>query len=221
MRENNSLFRRSRAFLSTGLILLAFSSVTPLSSEAQDKVFRQTDKLIKRIENTEKSIKETRKQVGKTHDAYKKMMRKKGNDQRSEYKKLIKELDRCEKKTDYIRKRIDDMTKVADAFFEEWSEGIDDIRGDDLRHRGQQRLDDARGRQDEITEAGQRAKTEYELFIASLRDQVAYLEYNLNSDAADSLEADAEDVSRQVSALYEEIDEITKLTNTYIRTLKP
>lgn len=219
MREK-SLPCRFLTFTPMGLILMLLSGVTPSPTDAQDKQFRQTDKLIKRVENTVKSINETRKQVKKTHDAYKKMMRKKGKDQRSEYKKLVKELDRSEKKTDDIGKRIADMTKVANSFFEEWSEGIEDIRSDDLRRRGQQRLDDARGRQDEISEAGQQAKAEYELFIANLRDQVAYLEYDLNSDAADSLEADADNVTRQVASLYEKIDEITKLTNEYIRALK-
>lgn len=69
--------------------------------------------------------------------------------------------------------------------------------------------------------AGRRAGAEFDLFIDSMQDQVVFLGYDLNPTAVQSLEEDAAKLNQQANQLFQEVDEVVKKINDYIRSLRP
>lgn len=219
-RRSSSLRRFRATGVPAGALLVLLSTSTTYPAR-QDEGHKRTDKLIERAKSTVKAVDEMRKQVKKTLEAYDKMMKKRGKDRRSAYKDVYKELDRCESRAGDLHKRMKDMDSEANKFFAEWTRSLEGIGSDDLRQRSEVRLDDARDRYSGVTEAGRQATDELEPLFAYLRDQLAFLEYDLNSDSTESLQGDAERLDQQAARLLEKMGGLKEAANDYIGSLKP
>jgi hypothetical protein len=168
-----------------------------------------------------KEIGATRQQVQKTVALYNSIMEAKAKDARKTYNDLVKAIERCEKKAGDVRVKTEEMEGEAHKFFAEWTKSLDGIENQDLRQRGQKRLNETRVGYGEILASGRRAGAEFQPFIAALHDQVVYLGYDLNPSAVASLEEDAKKLNTQATVLFDKIDEVMEATDNYIRSLRP
>ena len=181
---------------------------------------KQTDRLVKRAEDTMKQIVETKAELQKTLDTYNTLVKGGPGDAKKLYNDLRKATERCDKKREDVRKRSADMESEAHTFFEEWTVSLVDISNEDLKQRSQARLNDTPLSFGEILSAGRHAGADFDVFMATLRDQIVYLGYDLNPSAVTSLAEDAKKLNAQADTMFESIDAVTATINKSVSSIK-
>ena len=81
-----------------------------------------------------------------------------------------------------LRTRYEEMDKQAEEYFKKWKNSVKDIKNADLERRSEGRLEATRRRYREVSESWKSLGEDYEPVLAELRDQVVYLEHDLNED---------------------------------------
>jgi hypothetical protein len=181
---------------------------------------KRTDSLIKKAEDLVKAASSAREQIGKTVDTYNTIFAEDAQDVRKAYKGVESEMGRSEKEREEVRKKLDEMTIEAEAYFAGWSESLQQIGNPDLRKRSETRMTETRSKYDGILEAVTAARDAYEPFMTGLKDQWTYLGHDLNPSGIASLKPDAEKLNSQAKELFEKIDAGTKKANEYIAALR-
>ncbi len=190
------------------------------ANAAAQQGIKQTDRLVKRAEDTMKQIVETKAELQKTLDTYNTLVKGGPGDAKKLYNDLRKATETCDKKREDVRKRSADMESEAHTFFEEWTVSLVDINNEDLKQRSQARLNDTRVSFGEILAAGRHAGADFDVFMATLRDQIVYLGYDLNPSAVASLAEDAKKLNAQADTMFESIDAVTATINKSVSSIK-
>lgn len=205
------------AFLVAGTILFLHQSQVV----AQGKAQKISKKLVERAEDTVKEIEKTQKQLEKTTQKYDTIFdKKKVKDRQKAYKELNNEIKKTEDRVKELRKRSDNMQKEADKFFSEWSKGLSKIDNAELRSLSQSNMTESRNRYGEIIESGVKARSIYDSFLIDLRDQCSYFELDMSDDAIAKLKPNKDKTKSKAKALDQSIDELTKVTKSYISSMK-
>ncbi len=213
---------------SVGLALLAAAVLPARTAGAQiTQIFgsdpeglKRTDSLIKKAEELVKESVSARGQIGKTLDTYNAVFAEDVTDVRKAYKGVESEMGKSEKKRDEVRKKLDEMTVEAEAYFTGWSESLQQIGNADLRKRSETRMAETRGHFDGVLDSVRVARDAYEPFMTSLKDQWTYLGHDLNPSGISSLKPDAKKLNDQAKDLFEKIDSAMKKANEYIASLR-
>jgi hypothetical protein len=106
-----------------------------------------------------------------------------GGDLEKEYNKLNVTLQKSKFKAAEVRNRIRAVEDVSDALFSEWRSEIKQYTSDRLRKSSQQKYDFTKKKYTELIKAMKRAEGKLEPALAPLRDQVLFMEHNLNARA--------------------------------------
>ncbi len=112
------------------------------------------------------------------------------------------------------------MEQEAHTFFEEWTGSLAGISNEDLKKRIQERLKNTRARFGEILSSGRRTGADFDIFMATLRDQMVYLGYDLNPGAVASLAEDAKKLNAQADTMFESIDSVTETIIKSVSAIK-
>lgn len=204
------------AILATALIATAGTGWAQSSSG-----HKKTDKLIYRAQKTTSSIRATNLQVKKTLESYNYIVEGKAQDPRAEYKKLVKDIGKCEKAREDVRTKADQMQKAADVFFVDWQESLAGYNSAEMRAKSEDRMNETRANYDKIFEAGSKAADEFETFIAAMDDQVRFLGNDLNPSAIAELDEEAAALSAQAKDFFKAIDDTIQVAVKYSSSLKP
>jgi len=198
------------------------SALAQLPWGSNPESIKQTDRLIGKAEDLVKQVVSTREEIDKTLGSYNSLFAKEGavKDVRSTYKDIDKNIERCEKQREEVKKRLDAMKVESDAYFASWNGSLQEIKSEDLRKRSEERMNETRRRFDGILSAAGQAREQYEPFIASLRDQWTYLGHDLNPSGIASLKPDADKLNQRGAELFKTIDGGMKTANEYIASLR-
>lgn len=203
----------------TKCFVLAASLLLATPAVAQQGV-KQTERLVKRADDAVKEIGETKAQIHTTLGIYNALMGGTGPDATKLYSDLQKSAASSQKKRADVTKRGDEMEQEAHKFFEEWSASIAGISSESLKSRSMERLSKTRGEFGEILAAGRKAGSEFDLFMAALRDQIVYLGHDLNPSGIASLSEDATKLNVQAEAMLERVDAVTATIERYADSLR-
>ena len=214
--ERETHIRRSRIAVAGGAVIVTLMAGSGLTQEG----LKLTERFVKTSGETVKAIAETKVQIGKTLAVYN-SLGDEGKDRRKLYKNLMKEMDNCDKRVEGVRKRTAEMNGAASMYFEERGKSVESIGSEDLRARGQARLEESKAEYAHILELGQAAGGDYQGFMAKLRDQVLFLGHDLNPDALASLDDDVKKQNKAATELYAKIDGTITAFNTYTGALRP
>jgi chromosome segregation ATPase len=201
-------------------MVFLLAAVFAVGAHAQEG-HKQTERLVKRAGETLKQIVETKQQLQKTLTIYNSIIDAKTDDANKTYKDLVKAVEQCEKKRGDVQNKTEEMEKEAHIFFQEWNASLSGISNEDLKKRSQERLNDTRVRYGDILSAGRRAGAEFDTFIGDLRDQIAYLGFDLNPSAVESLKGDAAKLNQHGDVLFGKIDDVNKKITEYIQSIQP
>ena len=201
--------------LAAGLVALTAS---PALSQAGPE---QTQKLVKTMETTVKSIGETRQQLEKTLAGYNSIIDQTAKDTKGAYKDLGKAITDSEKKVGESRLKVDEMNAEAAKHFTAWKENAASITDPALRQRSEERLADAQSRFGKIAVAGKDARQSFDSLMTDLKNQSTYLGNDLNPSAITSLKPDAAKFNTRAKGLLDKIDNVNKMFDDYITSLKP
>ncbi|MGH9323740.1 MAG: DUF2959 family protein [Vicinamibacteria bacterium] len=218
--------KHSRLRWSAGSIALVCLAIAlPTTAGAQifgsdPESLKRTDKLIKGAEDLIKETVTARQEIDKTLASYNALFEEDVTDVRKAYKDVEKGIERTEKQREGVRKKVDEMTVEADSYFASWNQSLQQIGDEGLRKRSEDRMKETKAQFDGILSAVDKARGEYEPFIASLKDQWTYLGHDLNASGIASLKPDADKLNTQAGELFKSIDEGMKKAEDYIASLR-
>ena len=196
-------------------------SLHPATVVAQGKTQKISKNLVQRAEDMVKEVEKTRKQANKIVGKYDSIFSKnKVKDRQKEYKNLNKEIKKTEDGVKEVRKRAENMQKEADKFFSEWSKGLTKIKDNELRGLSHTNMTESRDRYGQVIESGLRAGSLYESFLTDLKNQVSYLDLDMSDPAMAKLKPSQDETKAKAKALFQSVDELTKVTKGYIATMK-
>jgi len=201
--------------LSTGLVALG---ALPAFSQAGAE---QTQKLLKTVESTVKSIGEARQQLEKTLAGYNSIMDLTAKDTKDAYKNLGKDITESEKKVADTKLKVDEMNAEAGRNFTAWKDSASAITDPDLRKRSEQRLADSQARYEKIAAAGKDARQSFDSLMTDIKNQSTFLGNDLNASAITSLKGDAAKFNTRAKTVFDKIDGVNKMFDTYVTSMKP
>lgn len=201
--------------LSTGLVALG---ALPAFSQAGPE---QTQKLLKTVESTVKSIGEARQQLEKTLAGYNSIMDLTAKDTKDAYKNLGKDITESEKKVADTKLKVDEMNAEAGRNFTAWKDSASAITDPDLRKRSEQRLADSQARYEKIAAAGKDARQSFDSLMTDIKNQSTFLGNDLNASAITSLKGDAAKFNTRAKTVFDKIDGVNKMFDTYVTSMKP
>jgi uncharacterized phage infection (PIP) family protein YhgE len=216
-----------RSYSNCALIALALALATSVEASAGQVLNRDpesvktTDRLIKSAEDLVKQVTAAKDELSKTLTTYNSIFAAESTKVRSIYSDIEKAIEKCEKQKDEVQKRLDALKLEGDAYFESRKTANAAIGDADLRAKSDERLAETRKQYDEIFARARTARTDYEPFVKSLRDQWTYLGHDLNASGIASLKPDAEKLNEQSKKLLDEIAEGMKKATEYIDSLRP
>jgi HD superfamily phosphohydrolase len=216
----NAMTMRTKKTRHTLLILIAGLALCVAgSASAQRTGHQQIDRLISRAESTVSQISLTRLQAQDTVDAYKALISGEGDSRRA-FRDLNRELDRLDSQRERTRSRARRMESSAKELFAEWANSITKISSEELGATARTRLDDTRQRYDELIALGGEAGDAFDAFAASLRDQVVFVEHDLNEAALDSLREYSPTFDEKSQTLFRKINSVVGTASRLIESMR-
>lgn len=202
-------------------VFLLAAGIVPGTVAAQSKAQKISKKLVERAEDMVKEIEKTHKQLEKTTKKYDQIFdKKKVKDRQKAHKELNKEIKKTEDRVKEVRKRSQDMQKEADKFFGEWTKGLTKIENAELRGMSQSNLTESRNEYGEIIESGMKAGALYESFLTDLSNQGSYFELDISDNAMAKLKTNQNETKAKAKALNQSIDQLVKVTKSYVSSMK-
>ena len=211
----------TKSRMSALLVMLALLITVPGIVQAQSPGFKETDKVISRAQSTISQIRSTKLQVESTLDGYNTIIEGKAPDNRKAYKKLTKDIQKCENQADKVGDRVAAMQEAASVYFSNWEASIAAITSDDLRAKSESRLKETQANYNEILKAAQKAGDEFKPFITNLHDQVTFLGHDLNPSAIADLQDEAAALNKKGDKVFAAVDETIEVASKYTNSLKP
>ena len=181
---------------------------------------KRTDKLIGGAEDLISEATKARQEIDKTLTSYNALFKNDVQDVRKAYKDVEKGIERTEKQREEVKKKLDAMKLEADAYFSSWTESLQQINDESLRKRSEGRMTETKGHFDGVLAAVDKARGQYEPFVANLKDQWTYLGHDLNPSGIASLKPDADKLNGKATDLFKSIDDGMKKAGEYIDSLK-
>jgi hypothetical protein len=191
---------------------------TPVAAQAGPE---QTAKFLKTVEGTVKAIGESKVQLQKTVTTYNSITEMTAKDLKSAYKDLNKDVADSEKKVVEGRPKVDEMNTAAEAYFAAWKASAAAISDPDLRKRSEERLADTQARFKNIAVAGKDTRQSFDALMTDVKDQSTFLGHDLNASAIATLKPNAAKFNTRATTVFTKVDDVTKMFDEYIASLKP
>jgi len=131
------------------------------------------------------------------------------------YQEFVDSIEASEKQAESLRDVYEPMQDAAEKLFKQWSKDLEEFSSLSMRQRSQSRLLKTRQRYDMIVAAVEPALMSYDQLNQSLRDHALFLGHDLNPEAVTTIEADAEELGKQVEALDAQFDTCLEASQTY------
>jgi SMC interacting uncharacterized protein involved in chromosome segregation len=189
-------------------ILLGFLGASTGELAAQKGGNKEAEKFRKSSEATREELAEGKEQIQDTLNIYNSLMQGKAKKPQDAYKKLTKSVEKCDKLSASIRKKVDEMKKQANTFLTGWEKELEAYSSESFKEMSQKQLDTARARFDTMTARMGEGREAYQPFITSLKDQVQFLGRDFSPEALSALSEAAAKVNSDGEAVMALIDKI-------------
>jgi hypothetical protein len=138
----------------------------------------------------------------------------------SKYGKLKSDLDSCTAQAGDVRKRINDMDKVANDLFVEWEKEIGQFSNPTFASESRRQLSETRSRYSQLASALRSAESRMDPVLKSLTEHVLFLKHNLNAAAIASLKGEATQITSQIDSLLQQMNVSIAEADAFIKTLQ-
>ena len=212
--------KRNRMYLVIALVAaVAALRATPVAAQAGPE---QTQKFLKTVEGTVKAIGESRAQLQKTVATYNSIteMTAQGPQERLQGPQQGRRGQREEGGRRPPEGRRDEH-RGRTATSPPGRRARQAISDPDLRKRSEERLADAQERFEKIAAAGKDTRQSFDTLMTDVKDQSTFLGHDLNASAIASLKPDAAKFNARATTVFAKVDDVTKMFDEYIASLKP
>lgn len=143
-----------------------------------------------------------------------------GGDLEKAYRQLQGEFDASQAQADAVKKRIRSMETVASDLFAEWEKEIGQISSASMASSSRQKLQETRGRYEEMHAALVKAETSMDPVLGQFRDYSLSLKHSLNAQAIASLKGEAVNIQNDIGKLIAEMNASIARADSFVKTLQ-
>lgn len=215
--------RRCRAsFLLVAAIALGLSACQTAYYGAMEKLgYEKRDILVSRVDDARKAQQEAKQQFESALEQFIAVTNFSGGELERQYNKLKDAYDDSDARAQAVRKRIDDVDRVAQDLFKEWDQELKQYTDASLRRSSQQQLNATKARYQKLITVMRRAEKKLDPVLNAFRDRVLYLKHNLNARAIASLRAERAKVEADIGALVEDMNRSIREADAFIKEMAP
>lgn len=181
----------------------------------------ETQKFLKTVETTVKAIGESRAQLQKAVATYNTIIEMTAPDLKNAYKDLGRDITEAEKKVMAGRPKVEEMNNAANGYFAARNASLQAITDPDLRKRSEERLNVSYEQFQKISAAGKDTRQLFDTLMTDAKNQSAFLGHDLNASAIASLKPDAAKFNARAAEVFAKVDDVTRMFDEYIASLKP
>lgn len=188
---------------------------------AMEKVgFHKRDILIDRIEDVQTAQHDGQEQFKSALEQFKAVVDFNGGELEVLYDKLNDEYENSVDAADTIRDRIDGVSSVADALFNEWEDELEQYSNGSLRRDSERQLKTTQKKYQRLMRSMRQAEQSIDPVLNTFKDNVLYLKHNLNARAISSLKGELSNINNDVSSLLASIQQSISESDAFIQQLK-
>lgn len=216
-----SHFARGLAALLAAATLVPFTGCQSVYYATMEKFGVEKRDLLKRaVANARDEQKEAQVEFKDALTRMKEMYGAQGSALESKYGKLKSDLDSCTAQAGDVRKRINDMEKVANDLFVEWDREIGQFSNPTFASESRRQLSETRSRYSQLASALRGAEARMDPVLKSLTEHVLFLKHNLNAAAIASLKGEATQITSQIDSLLQQMNASISEADAFIKTLQ-
>lgn len=177
------------------------------------------DILVDRVGDARDSQEDASEQFASALDQFRATVDFDGGDLEKTYDRLNDEYERSVDRAEAVRRRIDDVERVAGDLFEEWEAELDEYSNEKLRAESRAMLSDTRTRYQQLMSAMRRAEATMDPVLEAFQDQVLVLKHNLNARAIGSLRGELASIERDTERLVSEMQQSIAEADAFIASM--
>jgi chromosome segregation ATPase len=139
-----------------------------------------------------------------------------GQDLRPQYQRFVTDLGTLETQAEDVKSHARDMRNKAEQYFSAWNEQAQKIQDEQLRAKSTERRDQTLSIFSKLTDASQKLASEWNPFLAHVKDVKKYLDTDLSpgalaaaKDTINTTIADSKKVSAAVDGVIAELDTVS------------
>ena len=201
------------------LAALCLSCQTAYYGAMEKLGYEKRDILVSRVDSARDAQQEAKEQFQDALQQFIAVTNFSGGQLEEQYNQLKGEFEESEERADAVRKRVDDVERVAADLFAEWSAELDEYANPEMRRASKRQLDATRARCQKLIGVMKRAEKKLDPVLAAFRDRVLFLKHNLNARAVASLRNERAKVESDISALIAEMNRSIAEADTFIKEM--
>ena len=183
--------------------------------------YEKRDILVSRVENAREAQQEAKQQFESALAQFIATTNFSGGELERQYNKLKDAYDDSDSRAQAVRKRIDEVERVAQDLFKEWDKELKQYTDPALRRSSQNQLNATKARYQKLITVMRRAEKKLDPVLNAFRDRVLYLKHNLNARAIASLRAERARVEADIGALVDDMNRSIREADAFIKEMAP
>lgn len=203
------------------MICLSFLGCQSAYYNAMEKVgVHKRDILVDRVEEARDAQVEAKETFKSALERFQTVLNVERTELQDKYDAISDEYEAANESAGEVTDRIDAIENVAEALFEEWQDELAQYSSRDLRVKSQRKLNDTKGKYQQLMRAMRRAEGKMQPVLSALKDQVLFLKHNLNAQAISSLKGELSSIQGNVSVLIKEMEKSIAESEAFIAQLE-
>ncbi len=182
---------------------------------------KEAAKLVSRVEGSRRALQAAEAQIRSTLDTANSLGQTEGGSLQSDLQRLNSEIKLSNEKRDDFGKRVASMDKTSASYFTAWAAELDKYETEEFRTRSEARLEETRGRYNQLMTTMQQAEEKFNPFMAKLHDVSRYLNFMLNPTGVASIKTSVGEMSSDATDLYTAIETAVQEADGFAALMGP
>ena len=199
------------------LCLACLSCQTAYYGAMEKLGYEKRDILVSRVDSARESQQEAKEQFEDALQQFIAVTNFSGGELEEQYNRLKGEFEESEARAGDVRKRIDDVERVAADLFAEWNAELGEYANPEMRRASKRQLESTRTRCQKLIGVMNRAEKKLDPVLAAFRDRVLFLKHNLNARAVASLRGERAKVESDIGALVADMNRSIAEADAFIK----
>jgi chromosome segregation ATPase len=182
---------------------------------------KEAAKLVSRVEESRRALQAAEAQIRSTLDTANSLGQTEGGSLQTDFQRLNSEIKLSNEKRDEFRKSVDSMDKTSASYFTTWAADLDKFQTEEFRTRSEARLEETRGRYNQLMTTMQQAEEKFNPLLAKLNDLSRYLGFNLNPTGVASIKTNVGEMSSEATDLSTAIETAVQEADGFVTLMGP
>lgn len=182
---------------------------------------KESAKLVSHVEESRRALQVAEAQIRSTLDTANALGQTEGGNLQSDFQRLSSAIKLSNEKRDEFRESVASMDNTSASFFTAMATELDKYETEEFRTRSEARLEETRGRYNQLMTTMQQAEEKFNPIMAKLNDLSRYLSFNLNPTGVDSIKTSIGELSSEATDLYSAIETAVQEADGFTKLMGP